>query len=48
MKVDGGGWSWVEVGARFSNTRKNAVYLKPIKTMIVQMLDVKLKDMAWN
>ena len=30
VEVDGaggGGWSWVEVGARFSNTQTKAVYL---------------------
>ena len=25
VKVDGGGWSWVEVGARFSNTQKKKI-----------------------
>ena len=27
VEVDGGGWSWVELGARFSNTQKSMRFL---------------------
>ena len=28
VEVDGAGWSWVEVGAQFSNTQKNVVQIE--------------------
>ena len=31
VEVDGGGWSWVEVGARFSNTQR----ILPIKQVLI-------------
>ena len=27
MELSGGGWSWVEIGVRFSNTRYTHVYI---------------------
>ena len=41
MELGGGGWSWVEVGARFSNTRKvisenkNTEYLTSTMCIVV-------------
>ena len=31
MELSGGGWSWVEVGARFSNTQR----ILPIKQVLI-------------
>ena len=33
MELSGGGWSWVEVGARFSNTHLNFEYVGPTKSV---------------
>ena len=35
MKLSGGGWRWMEVGARFSNTLKQTAFSKPsVKFML--------------
>ena len=33
MELSGGGWRWVEVGARFSNTHLNFEYVGPTKSV---------------
>ena len=43
VEVDGGGWSWVEVGARFSNT-----HLFILSPFLRNLIGAKLKEFGYS